>query len=63
MVTLSPRPQSAAADEFHRRRRGRNIALALALAGLVGLFFVVSLLKMTAKEQAHVTPIAPAAGR
>jgi len=63
MVTLSPRPPSVAADDFHRRRRGRNLALALTLAGLVILFFVVSLVKMTTLERTHVDAAATAAGR
>ena len=32
--------------ELHRRRRGRNVALAIVLLGLVALVFVVSLTKM-----------------
>lgn len=33
-------------SEMHRKRRGRNIALALALGGLMVLFYVVSIIKM-----------------
>jgi hypothetical protein len=32
--------------ELHKRRRGRNIALAGALALLVALFFVITLVKL-----------------
>ncbi len=63
MVKPSPRPPSVAAGDFHRRRRGRNMALALTLAGLVVLFFVVSLVKMTTLERRHVDAATPAAGR
>ncbi|MFZ5608300.1 MAG: hypothetical protein ACOY99_01670 [Pseudomonadota bacterium] len=34
-------------EEFERRRRGRNIALALVLAGLVVLFFAVTIVKLS----------------
>jgi hypothetical protein len=34
-------------DAFLRRRRGRNIALFVALLGLVALFYVISIAKMT----------------
>ncbi|TDP45040.1 hypothetical protein DES42_106262 [Zavarzinia compransoris] len=33
-------------SEMHRRRRGRNIALGLALAGWVVVIFLVSLVKV-----------------
>ncbi len=32
--------------EFVRRRRGRNIALALALAGFVALFYAITIVKI-----------------
>jgi len=34
-------------DGFERRRRARNIAIGLALAGFVGLLFVVTLVKLS----------------
>lgn len=33
-------------SEMHRRQRGKNIALALVLAGLVALFYVVAIVRM-----------------
>lgn len=33
-------------SELHKRRRARNIALLSVLLGLVGLFFVMSLVRM-----------------
>ena len=38
---------SGAASEMHRRRRGRNIALSLVLGALVGLFYVITIVKMS----------------
>ncbi len=37
-----------AEKEAARRRRAKNVALALALAGLALLFFVVTIVKLTA---------------
>ena len=37
----------AEAAEFHRRRRGRNIAMLLVLAALAALFFAITIVKMT----------------
>jgi hypothetical protein len=34
-------------SDMHRRRRSRNIALGLLLAGLVVLFYVVAIVKMS----------------
>lgn len=50
------RPQPATNSDFYARRRTRNIALALALAGLVVLFFVVSMVKMATMEDEHTRP-------
>jgi uncharacterized protein involved in exopolysaccharide biosynthesis len=36
---------SMAADDFERRRRQRNVAIALVLGGFAALFFVMTLLK------------------
>jgi hypothetical protein len=33
-------------DELRRRQRGKNVALALGLLGLVVLFYLVTLVKM-----------------
>jgi hypothetical protein len=35
-------------SEEHKRRRGRNVALAVVLAVLVGLFYLVTIVKMKA---------------
>lgn len=34
-------------SEMHRRQRGKNIALALVLFGLVVLFYIVAIVKMS----------------
>lgn len=34
-------------SEMHRRQRGKNIALALVLAGLMALFYVVAIVRMS----------------
>jgi ferric-dicitrate binding protein FerR (iron transport regulator) len=39
---MSPEEQT----EFQRRRRGRNIALALLLAGFVVLFYAITIAKI-----------------
>jgi hypothetical protein len=33
-------------SDLQRKRRGRNIALGLVLAGLVALFYVITIVKM-----------------
>ncbi len=35
-------------SEEHKRRRGRNVLLGAALVGLVVLFYVLTIVKMTA---------------
>jgi hypothetical protein len=40
-----PAPDRQPSD-MHRRQRGKNIALALLLAGLVVLFYIVAIVKM-----------------
>ncbi|PPR10529.1 MAG: hypothetical protein CFH41_01516 [Alphaproteobacteria bacterium MarineAlpha11_Bin1] len=35
------------ASEMHKKRRGRNIALALVIFALVGLFYVMSIVRMS----------------
>ncbi len=37
----------AQSDEFARRRRGRNIAMLIALLVISGLFYAVSIVKLT----------------
>lgn len=34
-------------SEMHRRQRGKNIALAVALAALMALFYVVAIVRMS----------------
>jgi len=34
-------------SDLHRRRRGKNIALAVVLGGLVVLFYIVAIVKMS----------------
>jgi hypothetical protein len=33
-------------SDMHRKRRGRNIAMLIALAGLVVLFYVITIVKL-----------------
>ncbi len=40
-------------DDFRRRRRGRNVALLLALAGIALLFYAVAMVKF-ASQTPHV---------
>ncbi|MBN9529860.1 MAG: hypothetical protein J0H82_26870 [Alphaproteobacteria bacterium] len=43
--------------EFYRRRRGRNIAVAVVLAALVVLFFTISMVKMAGiMDDEHTRP-------
>lgn len=37
---------SESAEEFRRKRRGRNIALGIVLALLMALFYVITIVKM-----------------
>lgn len=46
MTVPEPMPPEAAA-EFHRRRRGRNIAMLVVLLALSGLFFAIAVVKMS----------------
>ena len=34
------------ASDMHKKRRGRNIAMLIALAGLVVLFYVITIVKL-----------------
>lgn len=38
---------SVAVSEMHKRKRGKNAAVALALAGFMLLIFIVTLVKLT----------------
>jgi hypothetical protein len=42
-----PRMSPAEAEEFRRRRRGRNIALLVVLLALGILFYAITIVKMT----------------
>ncbi len=51
MVDVAPRQEAedrgrVGADEARRRRRSKNIALALILFGLVVLFYVITVVKI-----------------
>ncbi len=38
---------AVAGDDLQRRRRGKNIAVALALVALVVLFYLITIVKLT----------------
>jgi hypothetical protein len=42
-----PRPTPIEAAEIRRRRRGRNVAMIIALAALAALFYAITIVKMT----------------
>lgn len=46
MAEYPPRPTGTEAEAFRQRRRGRNMAFMLVLAGLSVLFFAVTIVKM-----------------
>jgi hypothetical protein len=46
MSDFPPRPTAAQTTELHRKQRGRNVALMLVLAGLVVLFFAITIVKL-----------------
>ena len=46
MSEFPPRPTAAQAAELNRRKRGRNVALILVLAGLALLFFAITIVKL-----------------
>jgi cell division septal protein FtsQ len=48
MDDVSIRPDPAAEAERKRRQRARSIAIALVLAGLVVLFYVITIVQMGA---------------
>jgi len=45
MAASDPREPKSSADEFVRRRRGRNYALLAVLIALVVLFYALTILK------------------
>ncbi len=52
VMTENEKPAREAADdgqpsEMHRRQRGKNVALGAVLFGLVVLFYVVAIVKMS----------------
>jgi hypothetical protein len=47
LAELPPAANATASDALTRRRRGRNIAVALALIALSGLFYLITLVKLT----------------
>ncbi|MBN8872287.1 hypothetical protein J0H58_11800 [bacterium] len=47
MAITPPRPSTREAEEIRRRRRGRNLAMMLALFALVALFYAITIVKMT----------------
>ena len=46
MAQFPPRPSGSEAEAFRQRRRGRNIAFVLVLAGLAALFYAVTIVKL-----------------
>jgi hypothetical protein len=46
MAKHPPRPTLTEADEFRRRRRGRNWAIMFVLLGLCALFYAITIVKM-----------------
>ena len=47
MAEMPPRPTGIEAEEFRRRRRGRNIAIAVVIFALAALFYAITIVKMT----------------
>ena len=52
MEDFPPRPTRAEAAALARRQRGRNVAMALALAGLAALFFAITIVKLSSHSWA-----------
>ncbi len=46
MPEFPVRPTDSEATELRRRRRGRNLAIILVLAGLSVLFYAITIVKM-----------------
>jgi fatty acid desaturase len=46
MAQQPPSPPLTDAEELRRRRRGRNWAIILVLAGLCALFYAITVVKM-----------------
>jgi hypothetical protein len=47
LVEIRPAAEAAAGDALTRRRRGRNIAVAMVLIALSVLFYLITLVKLT----------------
>jgi hypothetical protein len=47
MPMTAPPPQPTDAEDFKRRRRGRNWAVLLALFAIGGLFYAITLVKIS----------------
>ena len=47
MDEFPPRPTQIEAAELQRRQRGRNMAMMIVLAGLVVLFFAITIVKLS----------------
>jgi hypothetical protein len=47
MDDFPPRPGPVEAAELRRRQRGRNVAMMVVLAGLVVLFFAITIVKLS----------------
>jgi hypothetical protein len=47
MDEFPPRPGPVEAAELRRRQRGRNVAMMVVLAGLVVLFFAITIVKLS----------------
>lgn len=46
LAYIRPDPSTLALDEYQRRQRGRSIAIALALVGLVALFYIATIVRL-----------------
>ena len=47
MDEFPPRPGPVEAAELRRRQRGRNVAMMVVLAGVVVLFFAITIVKLS----------------
>jgi hypothetical protein len=46
VVSQEPKPVRPRRSEMHRRQRNKNIAVLLALVGMVALFYVLTIVRM-----------------
>jgi hypothetical protein len=51
VLSQEPKPARRAATELRRRQRGKNIVVALLLAGLVALFYEMTIVRMGGSAQ------------